>query len=50
MKPICFIGARGDSKGVTKKNLRKLGGKPLIVHTIKKALKSGIFSHVIVST
>lgn len=50
MRPICFIGARGDSKGVTKKNLRKLGGKPLIVHTITKALKSGIFSHVIVST
>lgn len=50
MKPICFIGARGGSKGVPKKNLRKLGGKPLIVHTIKKALKSGIFSHVIVST
>ena len=50
MKPICFIGARGGSKGVPKKNLRKLGGKPLIAHTITKALKSGIFSHVIVST
>jgi len=50
MKPICFIGARGGSKGVPKKNLRKLGGKPLIAHTITKALKSGVFSHVIVST
>jgi len=50
MKPICFIGARGGSKGVPKKNIRKIGGKPLIAHTIKKALDSKIFSHVIVST
>ena len=50
MKPICFIAARGGSKGVPCKNLRKIGGKPLIAHTIRKALKSNIFSHVIVST
>jgi len=50
MKPICFIGARGGSKGVPKKNIRILAGKPLIAHTIQKAIKSGIFSHVIVST
>ncbi len=50
MKPICFIGARGGSKGVPKKNIRIIAGKPLIAHTIQKAIKSGIFSHVIVST
>jgi len=50
MKPICFIGARGGSKGVPNKNIRKLGGKPLIVHTIESALKSNLFSQVIVST
>lgn len=50
MKSICFIGARGGSKGVLRKNIRDLGGKPLIAHSIESALKSNIFSHVIVST
>ena len=50
MKPICFIGARGGSKGVPKKNIKQIGGKPLIAHAIKSSLESKIFSHVIVST
>ena len=50
MKPICFIAARGGSKGVHRKNIRPLAGKPLIAHTIEKSIESGIFSHVIVST
>lgn len=50
MKPICFIAARGDSKGVPKKNIRLLINKPLIAHTIEKSIDSKIFSHVIVST
>ena len=50
MKPICFIAARGGSKGVRRKNIRLLAGKPLIAHTIEKALDSNIFSSVIVST
>ena len=50
MKPICFIAARGGSKGVKGKNIKKLGDKPLIAHTIESAKKSKIFSHVIVST
>ena len=50
MKPICIIPARGGSKGVPKKNIRKIGGKPLIAYTIKSALKSKIFSHVFVCT
>lgn len=50
MKSICFIGARGGSKGVPKKNIRLLNGKPLISYTIESALDSGIFSSVIVST
>jgi len=49
-KPICFIAARGGSKGVPGKNLKKIGGHSLLAHTVKKALKSKIFSHVIVST
>lgn len=50
MKPICFIGARGGSKGVPRKNIRILAGKPLIAHTIESALDSKIFSEVVVST
>jgi CMP-N-acetylneuraminic acid synthetase len=50
MKPICFIGARGGSKGVPRKNIRLLAGKPLIAYSIESALNSKIFSHVVVST
>ena len=50
MKPICIIPARGGSKGVPRKNIRRILNKPLIAYTIEKSLKSNIFSHVIVST
>ena len=50
MKPVCFIGARGGSKGVPNKNIRLLNGKPLITYSIETALDSNIFSSVIVST
>ena len=50
MKSICFIGARGGSKGVPKKNIGLLGGKPLISYAIESALNSNIFQDVIVST
>ena len=50
LKPLCFIAARGGSKGVPGKNLREIGGRPLIAHTVRKALKSKIFSYVVVST
>jgi CMP-N,N'-diacetyllegionaminic acid synthase len=50
LKPLCLIGARGGSKGVTRKNLKLLGKKPLIAHTIESAINSKIFSNVVVST
>jgi CMP-N-acetylneuraminic acid synthetase len=50
MKSICFIGARGGSKGVQRKNTRLLDKKPLIAYTITSALNSKCFSHVVVST
>jgi N-acylneuraminate cytidylyltransferase/CMP-N,N'-diacetyllegionaminic acid synthase len=50
MKPICFIAARGGSKGVPRKNIKKFAGKPLIAYTIEKCINSQIFSHVIIST
>ena len=50
MKPICLICARGGSKGVPNKNTRVIHKKPLIAHTIEKAVNSKIFSRVVVST
>lgn len=50
MDAICFIPARGGSKEIHKKNIRIMGDKPLIAHTIESALNSGLFKHVIVST
>jgi len=35
---LALITARGGSKGLPGKNLRPLGGKPLIVHTVQAAL------------
>ena len=37
-------------KGLKNKALKKINGKPLIAYTIKQAIKSKKFSHVIVST
>ena len=50
MKPICIIPARGGSKGVPGKNIRKISKIPLIGYVIQDVLNSKIFSHVIVST
>src|SRR5688572_24951690 len=38
MSTLCVIPARGGSKGVPRKNLLDVGGKPLIVWTIEQAL------------
>lgn len=37
MKPLIVIPARGGSKGVPRKNIKKLGGKPLIQYSIEAA-------------
>ena len=34
---ICLILARGGSKGIPRKNVKKIGGKPLILHSIDVA-------------
>lgn len=44
------IFARGGSKGVPRKNIRPLAGKPLIVHAIEAAKGVSDISHIIVST
>jgi N-acylneuraminate cytidylyltransferase/CMP-N,N'-diacetyllegionaminic acid synthase len=47
---IAIIPARGGSKGLPGKNIRLLGGIPLICHTIKAALNAKLVSRVIVTT
>ena len=47
---IAIIPARGGSKGLPGKNIRKMCGKPLIAYTIECALKSKYIDRVIVST
>lgn len=50
MKAIAFIFARGGSKGLPGKNIRLLGGKPLIAWSIEHALAVKRIERVIVST
>ncbi|MEG0308656.1 MAG: acylneuraminate cytidylyltransferase family protein [Clostridium sp.] len=47
---LAIIPARGGSKGVPRKNIRDLEGKPLIGYTIEAAKKCSGVSRVIVST
>ena len=47
---LAIIPARGGSKGIPRKNLYEIAGKPLIEYTIKSALKSNLISDLILST
>jgi CMP-N-acetylneuraminic acid synthetase len=50
MKVSAFIFARGGSKGLPGKNIRPLGGKPLVAWSIEYALAVKRIEQVIVST
>ena len=47
---ICIICARGGSKGLPRKNIRLLGGEPLIARPVRHALASGAVGTVLVTT
>ncbi len=47
---VAVICARGGSKGVPRKNVRPLAGKPLIAHAIEVARQSAAITRVVVST
>ena len=49
-RSIAIIPARGGSKRIPRKNIKKFFGKPLISYSIETALKSKLFEKVIVST
>jgi CMP-N-acetylneuraminic acid synthetase len=50
MKILGIIPARGGSKGIPKKNIKLLGGKPLLHYTIEVAKASKLLSKVILSS
>jgi CMP-N,N'-diacetyllegionaminic acid synthase len=50
MKVLGLIPARGGSKGVPRKNIRLLCGKPLLAYTVEAAFRSSLLTRVVLST
>lgn len=50
MNTFALIPARGGSKGIPRKNIKIIAGKPLISWTIEAARRSSLLSAVVVST
>lgn len=50
MNILAIIPARGGSKGLPRKNVKNLAGKPLIYYTIDEARKSKHLTRIVVST
>lgn len=49
-KAVALIPARSGSRRIPHKNVRPLGGHPLLAYSVAAALESGVFSAVVVST
>ncbi len=49
-RTICFIPVRKGSKGIPNKNIRKLGGKPLVCWVLDTLLASSIANVIWVAT
>jgi len=47
---LALVPARGGSKSVPRKNLRIVGGKPLVAHSIEQARQSACITRVILTT
>lgn len=47
---VAIIPARGGSKRIPRKNIKRFGGKPMIAFAVAAAQASGLFKHIIVST
>lgn len=50
MRILCVVPARGGSKGVPRKNLREVAGRPLLAWTVEQALSARHRLDVAVST
>jgi CMP-N-acetylneuraminic acid synthetase len=49
-KTVCIIPARGGSKRVPRKNIKDLGGQPLLGYTLDAAVSSDVFDEIIVTS
>ena len=47
---VALIPARSGSKRVPDKNVRRLGGHPLLAYTIRAAIESRVFDAVVCAT
>ncbi|MGB7286163.1 MAG: pseudaminic acid cytidylyltransferase, partial [Salaquimonas sp.] len=47
---IAVIPARGGSKRIPRKNVREFCGKPMLAWALEKAIESGLFDRVILTT
>jgi N-acylneuraminate cytidylyltransferase len=50
METLAIIPARGGSKGIPRKNVRMLAGRPLVAHTSEQALAAEFVDRIVVST
>ena len=50
MECLAIIPARGGSKGIPRKNIHPLGGKPLIAYSIEQVRRARLINRVVVST
>ena len=50
MKILCTICVRSGSKNLLNKNFKDFNNKPLIEYTIEQAIKSKLYSHIILSS
>ena len=52
MKPLYIIPARGGSKGIPRKNIKELCGRPLIAYTVDAAIaaRKRLGGHILLST
>jgi N-acylneuraminate cytidylyltransferase len=50
MECLAIIPARGGSKGLPRKNLKKVGGVPLVARSVRSALAASAITRTVVST
>ena len=50
LKRLLIIPARGGSKRIKNKNIKKFKNKPIIFYTIDNAIKSKLFDKIHIST
>lgn len=50
LEVLALVPARGGSKSMPRKNLREVGGKPMVVHSIEHARRASCITRVILTT